>query len=159
MTVEDAVALDQRWVETGTIGSSKTMANLRKERITRKLRTKSMVSRLSRRGWLRSIICPSLLGNRLYARWPSKSAIFELICLIIFSWQDLKDFFRRIGEVTYGEAHDRSRCGPGRGVVRDLHLKYFCHLYTVYLQILCDSNIQTWAWHATGVRRIQRVPT
>ena len=34
-----------------------------------------------------------------------------------FSWQDLKDFFRRVGEVTYGEAHDRTRCGPGRGVI------------------------------------------
>lgn len=33
------------------------------------------------------------------------------------SWQDLKDFFRRVGEVTYGEAHDKTRCGPGRGVI------------------------------------------
>ena len=45
--------------------------------------------------------------------------IFKIFANIkkYFSWQDLKDFFRRVGEVTYGEAHDRTRCGPGRGVI------------------------------------------
>ena len=50
MTVDDAVAPDQRYVETSFVFVNKITANLRKERITRKLRTKSMVSQLSRLG-------------------------------------------------------------------------------------------------------------
>ena len=34
---------------------------------------------------------------------------------LFFSWQDLKDFMRKAGEVTYGDAH--GDCGKNRGLV------------------------------------------
>ena len=35
---------------------------------------------------------------------------------LFFSWQDLKDFMRKAGEVTYGAAHD-GEVGKNRGIV------------------------------------------
>ena len=35
--------------------------------------------------------------------------------IYFFSWQDLKDFMRKAGEVTYGDAH--GDCGKNRGLV------------------------------------------
>ena len=36
--------------------------------------------------------------------------------IYFFSWQDLKDFMRKAGEVTYGAAHD-GEVGKNRGIV------------------------------------------
>ena len=44
-----------------------------------------------------------------------KLEVLKLIYLYLFSWQDLKDFMRKAGEVTYGDAH--GDCGKNRGLV------------------------------------------
>ena len=44
------------------------------------------------------------------------SSRVSLITFVFFSWQDLKDFMRKAGEVTYGAAHD-GEVGKNRGIV------------------------------------------
>ena len=54
----------------------------------------------------------------LYSICYTQLFLFQLFDdnIYFFSWQDLKDFMRKAGEVTYGAAHD-GEVGKNRGIV------------------------------------------